>query len=336
MRTPGGTQVIDMDSQSETGSKEGKGFTLIEMIVSFVLFAVVMSSAVGLLMSQRNLYDVQSDRLELQRNVRVAVDLVAGEIRSLPPGAIISGVEDSVVVRFPIRWGLVCGHLNKALPSKDPSDPPAAPGPDAEIYIPVDIDPLFAPQPQDGIGFRDTDGTWTFVEDEEQPWGDVALIETFLFCTEGPGRKVREDKFDKDGDLVSRGDTAANPDYARFMGFYSYVGFEAYQGAQIIVYTNVTYRFGPSEFDPGSLALFRNTSDGPQELAGLFDDDSSFEYVWDNGSVQSRLNNQNQIDRVVKIRINASATILNQAGGESRTLDYDASIDVPLRNIGDE
>ncbi len=32
MRVPRGAQVIDMDIQSETESKEGKGFTLIRLL----------------------------------------------------------------------------------------------------------------------------------------------------------------------------------------------------------------------------------------------------------------------------------------------------------------
>ncbi len=40
------------------------GFTLIELIVAVLLFGIVMSSALGLLMSQRTLYDVQADPLQ--------------------------------------------------------------------------------------------------------------------------------------------------------------------------------------------------------------------------------------------------------------------------------
>ena len=76
MRAPGGAKVENMDSQSETGSRDGRGFTIIEMLVAFVLFAIVTGSAIGLLMSQRNLYDVQADRIDLQRNVRTVVELV--------------------------------------------------------------------------------------------------------------------------------------------------------------------------------------------------------------------------------------------------------------------
>ncbi|HKJ01191.1 MAG TPA: prepilin-type N-terminal cleavage/methylation domain-containing protein, partial [Longimicrobiales bacterium] len=61
-----------------------KGFTLVELLVSMVLFSIVIASATGLLMSQRNLYDVQNDKIALQTSVRAAVDLVASELRMIP------------------------------------------------------------------------------------------------------------------------------------------------------------------------------------------------------------------------------------------------------------
>ena len=318
-----------MDSQSETGSREGKGFTLVEMLVVFVLFAIVMGSAIGLLMSQRSLYDVQSDRMDLQRNVRAAVDLVASELRAVPAGGIIKGWRDSLTVRYPIRWGLACGHLNKVKVKEGESE---IPGPDAEIYMPVNTDPLFAAQTQSGFGFRDTAGVWTFVDDSTQPWEDSLYVETLVYCTAGPAAKVRKDKFDKEGNLIEQGDTATNPDYGRFMGFYAYTGIEAYSGAQIVAYTNVTYRFGDSVFEPGTRALYRTTAAGEQELAGLFDDDAGFEYYVRNGNLMSILPPGHSEDITV-IRLNAWATKVNQAAGASRTLDYDASIDIPLRNF---
>ena len=201
--------------------------------------------------------------------------------------------------------------------------------------MPTNADPLFASEPQSGFGFRDTAGAWTFVEDEGQPWEDSLYVESLVFCTAGPDQKVRTDKFDKEtGELIVRGDTAS-PDYGRFYGYYAYVGFEAYQGAQIVAYTNIVYRFGPSDFDPGSRALFRVTPDGEQELAGLFDSDSAFEYITENGQVKSNLPSGHH-EKVVSVRIKAFATKDNQAGGGSRTLDYDATVEVPLRNFGDE
>jgi len=327
-----------MDERADNASGEGKGFTIIELLVAFVLFAIVMGSTVSFLMSQRALYDVQADRMALQRNVRAAVDLVASELRSIPAGGVITGSTDSVVVRYPIRWGLVCGHLNKAAPSKDPDDPPPPPAPDAEIYMPTMTDPLYSAENQTGLGFRGADSVWVFIDDDgsPQPWEDSIYLESQVFCSAGPGAKVRTDKFDKEGNLTEAGDTLNTvAQYRRFFGYYSYVGSEAYDGAQVIAYSEVTYRFGASAFEPGTRALFRITSAGEQELAGLFDTDSGFEYLVADGTAYSAPNVV-QLANLVQVRIKAFATKDNQSGGTSRTLDYDATVDVPLRNLGEE
>ena len=322
-----------MDEIADTELREAKGFTVIELLAAFALFSVIMASAVGLLMSQRALYDVQGDRMALQRNVRAAVDLVASELRSIPAGGVIKGSSDSVVVRYPIRWGLVCGYANK---TKVKEDEPEIPAPDAELYMPTMDDLLFSEEVQTGLGFRGADSVWTFIEDDgaPQPWEDSLYVESTVYCTAGPGAKVRKDMFDKEGNLIESGDTTV-ANYRRFFGYYSYVGSEAYQGAQVIAYSKVTYRFGSSAFEPGTRALFRVTPSGAQELSGLFDSDAGFEYVLKNGNVHTNLPN-GQRKNLVLIRIKAFATKHNQAGGIDRTLDYDATVDVPLRNSGDE
>jgi hypothetical protein len=125
-------------------------------------------------------------------------------------------------------------------------------------------------------------------------------------------------------------------EYGLFTDFLTYTGFEGYQGAQIVAFSTITYRFGPSTFEPGTRAIFRDNPDGPQELAGLFDNDAGFEYILSNGTVLTSLTTQAQIDDLVAIRILAFTTKDNQAGGTSRTLDYDAEVLVQLRNFGGE
>jgi len=335
MSAPGGANVTEMEQRTDTESGDGKGFTIIELLVAFVLFAVVMGSTVSLLMSQRALYDVQGDRMALQRNVRAAVDLVASELRSIPAGGIIAATADSLVVRYPIRWGLVCGYINKtAVKAPDPE----IPAPDAELYMPDMNDPLYSAEAQTGLGFRGADSVWVFIDDDgsPQPWEDSIYLESQVFCSAGPGAKVRTDKYDKEGNLTEAGDTLNTvAQYRRFFGYYSYVGSEAYDGAQLIAYSEVTYRFGASAFEPGTRALFRITSAGEQELAGLFATDSGLEYVVANGTVYTNLPGGQEIN-LVEVRIKAFATKDNQAGGTNRTLDYDATVEVPLRNLGEQ
>jgi type II secretory pathway pseudopilin PulG len=283
------------------------GFTLVEVIVAFLLFGVVMFSAVGLFMSQRAMYSIQTDKITVQQNVRAAVDLVAAELRTLPDNSVLHGRPDSVVVRYPFRWGLVCGPTGSGSPS-----------PDAQIYLPTDEE-MFAGHAQAGFAARDTAGVWTFTNDATEPWGDSASVGATVACLEGR-------------DSVVVGDTAV-ADYLLWADFYTDMGVEAYAGQQIIVYGEVTYRFGNSSFDPGTRALFRITSDGPQELSGLFDDDAGFVYVLEDDSEHTVLPVGRE-DEVAAIRVQAFAVAPSSvnAGGE---FNYDATVSVTLRNAGD-
>ena len=331
---------MNMNATHSPHRPDGKadGFTTIELIVAFLLFGVVMSSAVGLLMSQRTLYDIQSDKISLQMNVRSAVDLVASELRTIPAGAVVVAEKDSIVVRYPFRWGMVCGYANKAAPSKDPADPPPPPAPDAELYMPVATDPLFAGHDQTGVAFRDTTGAWVFVDGGTEPWDTELYVESMIYCREGPGQKVEADKFDKEGNLIEGGDTVG-PAYRRWTGYYTDTGQEAYRGAQVIAYSTVTYRWGPSLFEPGTRALFRITSAGEQELSGLFAEKSSFKYAIERENKPDKWKNEvrgTALVNVVDIRINAWASKDNQAGGADRALNYQATVDVVLRNAGEQ
>ena len=309
------------------------GFTLIEFLVSVVLLGVIMASAVGLLMSQRNLYDIQNDKIALQTNVRAAVDMVASELRTIPDGGVVKGAADSVVVRYPFRWGLVCGAVTPPV-IKDSKDPPPAPT-DADVYMPDVSDPLFVGHAQSGIAYRDSNGDWTFVDGSTEPWESTIYAESRVTCASSP-TSTEKVTYDKEGNLIS-GDTTTytGTEYRRWIGYNAYTGQNAVRGAQVIAYSTVTYRFGPSVFEPGTRALFRVTSAGAQELSGLFDDDSAFEYVLENGTTYDVLP-AGQEKNVAEILIKAFATKANQAGATDRALDYDATVHVPLRNTGEE
>jgi type II secretory pathway pseudopilin PulG len=284
------------------------GFTLVELIISFMLFGVIMTSAVGLFMSQRAMYSVQTDKISVQTNVRAAVDLVANELRTLPDAAVLMGRRDSVTVRYPFRWGLVCGPTGTGPPS-----------PDARIYLP-DADDLFSGDAQAGIALRDTAGVWTFTDDTTEPWEDSLSIGATVACTEGASA------------TVEAGDTAV-ADYRLWIDFYTYTGGEAFGGQQIIVYGEVTYRFGASDFEPGTRALFRVTSDGAQELSGLFDDDAGFVYVLEDGTEHEVLPAGRE-DDVAIIRVEAFGAAASSVNPGSE-LSYDATVSVTLRNAGD-
>jgi prepilin-type N-terminal cleavage/methylation domain-containing protein len=316
------TRPTHEPTRAQTGEAppHGKqpGFTLVELLISITLFGVILASTIGLLMSQRNLYDVQGALIELQGSVRASVDLVAGELRSVPPLGVTLARPDSITVHYPIQWGMVCG-----LPA-DASDA-------AEIFLRAAEDALFADQVQIGYGIKEPDGDWTFFEEADPLWGGTLYAETLLACKEGAGAKFQsETTYNKDGTVSSFADTIS-ADYVRFDAFAATTGSTPVGASQFIVYTDITYRFGPSTFQPGTRALFRNMPGASQELTGLFSEDAGFEYLLKNGTrTNTGFGNLENIEGVL---IKARSFKEVNVSGAVRALEYDASVMVPFRNF---
>ncbi len=301
---------------------EGKelGFTLVELLIALTLFSVVMASTVGLLMSQRTLYDVQADRMALQRSIRASVDLMAGELRSVPPGGVLAARPDSITVRYPIRWGLVCGL------AVDGSG-------GGEMFLRAAEDALFEYQAQSGYGIREPDGDWIYFEEADPQWEGTLYAESLFLCKEGAGAKFQATTtYNKDGSVKTYADTA-NADYVRFDDFATVTGAAPVTASEFIVYSDITYLFAPSDFEPGTRALFRNMPGAQQELAGLFSDDAGFEYLLDNGQVRTNVG-VGQLDMVIEVRIKALGYKEVNTSGILRSLEYNATVAVPLRNVG--
>ena len=298
---------------------EQPGFTLVELLISMTLFGVIMASTIGLLMSQRNLYDTQADRMALQGSIRASVDLVAGELRSVPSSGVVAARPDSITVHYPIRWGLICG-----LPA-DASDA-------AEMFLRAAEDALFEDQVQSGYGIKEPTGDWVFFEEANLLWGDTLYAESLFLCKEGAGAKFQATTtYNKDGSVKAYADTA-NVDYVRFDAFATTTGSPPVAASQFIVYTDITYRFGPSTFEPGTRALFRIMPGAEQELTGLFDESAGFAYQMKNGT---RTNiGTGQLDNIAAVLIKAIGHKDVNTSGAVQSLDYNATVMVPLRNLG--
>jgi prepilin-type N-terminal cleavage/methylation domain-containing protein len=88
---------------------EREGFTLIELLVALVISGVVISVLFQVLSGQGRYVEMQSAREEVQQNTRAALELIGSELRTLPPGGgIVRAATDSVTIRVPRIWGVVC------------------------------------------------------------------------------------------------------------------------------------------------------------------------------------------------------------------------------------
>ena len=122
-------------------------------------------------------------------------------------------------------------------------------------------------------------------------------------------------------------------DYVRFDAFATATGSPPVAASQFIVYTDITYRFGPSTFEPGTRALFRSMPGAEQELTGLFDESAGFEYLMANGNTFTNVG-FGQLNNIEAVLIKAIGNKDVNTSGAVQSLKYDATVTVPLRNLG--
>ncbi|KKO19981.1 MAG: prepilin-type N-terminal cleavage/methylation domain-containing protein [Candidatus Brocadia sp.] len=66
---------------SYQGKNNAQGFTLIELVVGLAICLILMGVAVGIFNTQRKSYIMQEQVIEMQQNVRIAIDMMVREIR---------------------------------------------------------------------------------------------------------------------------------------------------------------------------------------------------------------------------------------------------------------
>lgn len=62
-------------------SKDFQGFTLVEMMVSVVISAIIMAAAYQVLVGQSRVYEAQEQTIDMQQDVRAALDFICRELR---------------------------------------------------------------------------------------------------------------------------------------------------------------------------------------------------------------------------------------------------------------
>jgi len=95
--------------------KRRTGFTMVELLVALSISAILVAAAYRTFSSQHKVYEVQSDVMEMQQNVRVAMDILTRDIRMAgfnstvalsnpiainPMGEGIRGGTDSIAVQY--------------------------------------------------------------------------------------------------------------------------------------------------------------------------------------------------------------------------------------------
>jgi prepilin-type N-terminal cleavage/methylation domain-containing protein len=88
-----------------------RGFTLVELLIALVLLGIVSAGIYRVLVNNQRIYQAQTQRIDLQQNIRAAVTILPAELRELDAsdGDILAMGPTSITVRGTRRIGFVCG-----------------------------------------------------------------------------------------------------------------------------------------------------------------------------------------------------------------------------------
>ncbi|MBI1967877.1 MAG: prepilin-type N-terminal cleavage/methylation domain-containing protein [Gemmatimonadetes bacterium] len=84
--------------------------TLVELLVALVLLGIVSAGIYRVLVNNQRIYQAQTQRIDLQQNVRAAVSILPGELRELDAydGDIIAMSASSITIRAMRQLAILC------------------------------------------------------------------------------------------------------------------------------------------------------------------------------------------------------------------------------------
>ena len=87
-----------------------RGFTLIELMVALVLLGMISAAVYKVLVSDQRIYQAQTQKIDLQQNIRAAVTILPAEFRVLDAsdGDIYAMGPDSIKIRAMRVFSVVC------------------------------------------------------------------------------------------------------------------------------------------------------------------------------------------------------------------------------------
>ncbi len=88
-----------------------RGFSLVELIITLVLAAIIGAAAGRLLMSQTRFYARLANQKDARSVTRAARNIMQTELSMVEAsGGIVAASNDSIRVRMPIAWGIFCSN----------------------------------------------------------------------------------------------------------------------------------------------------------------------------------------------------------------------------------
>lgn len=83
-----------------------------ELLVAMVISSFLVGVIYQLMNGNGRFVRIQSAREEVQQNARAAIDVIAGDLRTVPPSAIQAMGADSIRFYMPRAWGVLCNTID--------------------------------------------------------------------------------------------------------------------------------------------------------------------------------------------------------------------------------
>ncbi len=96
-----------------------RGFTLVELLIGLVLMGIVSAGIYRVLVNNQRIYQAQTQRIDLQQNVRAAMNILPAEFRELAAseGDILAMGANSITIRAMRQLAIACQAPVLGLPA---------------------------------------------------------------------------------------------------------------------------------------------------------------------------------------------------------------------------
>lgn len=217
-----------------------RGFTLTELLVATVVVGILGTALTRLVISNSRFVSRQEAQMDARQTARAAMNTMLAELRMISAGGVVAAAAESVLVRMPYAFGVVCGDNGGGwtVVALAPADSLA-----------------YARATGSGVARRTATGTYVFdtpITLQENPTGSAAAC-------------------------GSATDTIPLIPGGHHVGLN---GWAAPRGSVAYLYETLTYAFRASVAVPGRTGLWRRAgAAAAEEILAPFDAASGFEFL---------------------------------------------------------
>ena len=227
-----------------------RGLTLVELLVTMVIVAIVGAAFTRIMIYQSRFFDAQKNQRQARSVSRGALNVMMSELRMVTvPNGIVAASADSIVARIPYAFGVLCGSSAAA----------------STISL-APMDSLgYSESGVTGYAWRDSAGNYAYVN------AAFTMAPGLATSCSAPGVGITT--FTAAGGKV----VTVTP----------IVPAAAAPGTPIFLFRRIEYKFGPSVALSGRRALWRKnaTMNTREELVAPFDATAHFRFFVNGSNV---------------------------------------------------